>query len=130
MSGGVAFVLDEDGKFAERCNQAMVDLEPIADEDEALEELEHRGGDLEAHGFVDCRTRMNERDAKLLQAPHRPPCAFTQSPQGAGHPRRLGRRWRPRFVKVMPIEYRRALQQIQARPRATERADVSVAVGR
>jgi hypothetical protein len=30
---------------------------------------------------------------------------------------------------VMPIEYRRALQQMQTRARATERPDVSVAVG-
>jgi glutamate synthase domain-containing protein 3 len=35
----------------------------------------------------------------------------------------------PKFVKVMPIEYRRALQQLQAKTRATERPEVSVAVG-
>src|SRR5690606_12366581 len=28
MSGGVAYVLDEAGDFAERCNMAMVELEP------------------------------------------------------------------------------------------------------
>jgi hypothetical protein len=30
---------------------------------------------------------------------------------------------------VMPVEYRRALQQMQARARATERPNVSVAIG-
>ena len=39
------------------------------------------------------------------------------------------RRALPRFVKVMPVDYRRALQQMQAHSRATERTGVSVAVG-
>ena len=30
MSGGVAYVYDEDGQFATRCNTAMVSLEPVA----------------------------------------------------------------------------------------------------
>ncbi|MGE0359521.1 MAG: glutamate synthase large subunit [Vicinamibacterales bacterium] len=34
MSGGLAYVLDGDGAFAGRCNTAMVDLEPLTDEDE------------------------------------------------------------------------------------------------
>ena len=37
--------------------------------------------------------------------------------------------YRAKFVKVMPIEYRRALQQLQARARVTERPEISVAVG-
>jgi glutamate synthase (NADPH/NADH) large chain len=34
MSGGVAYVLDEDGDFAKRCNMAMVELEPVPEEDD------------------------------------------------------------------------------------------------
>jgi glutamate synthase (NADPH/NADH) large chain len=34
MSGGVVYVLDEAGDFANRCNQEMVDLEPLADPEE------------------------------------------------------------------------------------------------
>ena len=34
MSGGLACVLDVDGGFAGRCNTAMVDLEPLGDDDE------------------------------------------------------------------------------------------------
>jgi len=34
MSGGVAYVLDVDGRFAERCNRQMVDLDPFDDEEE------------------------------------------------------------------------------------------------
>ena len=35
MSGGIAYVLDDDGTFARRCNPDMVDLDPLDDEDEA-----------------------------------------------------------------------------------------------
>jgi glutamate synthase domain-containing protein 3 len=35
MSGGLAYVLDEDGRFPLRCNQAMVDLDQLDDEYEA-----------------------------------------------------------------------------------------------
>jgi glutamate synthase (NADPH) large chain len=128
MSGGMAFVLDERGVFAERCNQAMVDLEPVADEDDALERLEHRSGDLAAHGMVEIAHGMTERDATLLHRLIARHAALTGSPRA----RTILAAWgsyRPRFVKVMPIEYRRALQQMQARARATERPDVSVAVG-
>jgi glutamate synthase (NADPH) large chain len=128
MSGGVAFVLDEHGKFAERCNQAMVDLEPIADEDDALEATERRSGDLAGHGLVDLAHGMTESDASMLKRLIGRHAAFTGSPRA----RKILAAWatyRPRFVKVMPIEYRRALQQMQARARATERPEVGVAVG-
>jgi glutamate synthase domain-containing protein 3 len=35
MSGGVAYVLDEDGTFAERLNTGMVEIDPLTDQDEA-----------------------------------------------------------------------------------------------
>ena len=128
MSGGVAFVLDEDGKFAERCNQAMVDLEPIADEDDALAAIEHHSGELESHGMVDVAHGMTERDATLLRRLVARHAALTGSPRA----HMILAAWdsyRPRFVKVMPIEYRRALEKMQSRARATERSDVSIAVG-
>ena len=34
MSGGVAYVLDEDGSFASRCNTGMVELGPVSGQDE------------------------------------------------------------------------------------------------
>jgi glutamate synthase (NADPH/NADH) large chain len=39
MSGGIAYVLDEDGSFESRCNMAMVELEPVPEE-EAINEQE------------------------------------------------------------------------------------------
>jgi len=46
MSGGVAYVLDETGDFAERCNQKMVVLERLEDaaEIEEIRQMIHRHG--------------------------------------------------------------------------------------
>ena len=38
MSGGIAYVLDEDGTFKSRCNMAMVELEPVPEEEVAEKE--------------------------------------------------------------------------------------------
>ncbi|NEV61280.1 glutamate synthase large subunit [Thiorhodococcus minor] len=113
MSGGVAYVLDEDGGFADRCNLAMVELEPIAEEDDALEALDHQGGDLETHGRVDISHDMTRYDAlrlKRLIAQH---LHYTNSAVA----RRILDDWAsylPKFVKVMPVDYRNALQEMQA----------------
>jgi glutamate synthase (NADPH/NADH) large chain len=113
MSGGIAYVLDEDGSFAQRCNMAMVELEPIAAEDEALESLAHQGGDLESHGRVDVSHDMTRFDAlrlqQLIEAHH----AYTKS---AVAKRILDDwdAWLPKFRKVMPVDYRRALTEMQA----------------
>jgi glutamate synthase (NADPH/NADH) large chain len=128
MSGGVAYVLDEDGNFAQRCNLAMVELEPIADEDAAIESLENRGGDLETHGVVELLRNMTQGDAARLRGLIERHVRYTASPRGKA----ILADWenyRAKFVKVMPVEYRRALLQLQAKSRATERPDVSVAVG-
>jgi glutamate synthase domain-containing protein 3 len=79
MSGGVAYVLDEKEQFRSRCNQAMVELETLAPED------------------VDA--------ARLLVSRH---VQLTGSPKG----QRVLDRWedlKSRFVKVMPIDYKRIL---------------------
>src|SRR5690606_9662911 len=52
MSGGVAYVLDEQGDFETRCNMAQVALEPMPDEIEARKGSE-LGDELESHGRVD-----------------------------------------------------------------------------
>ncbi|HEY2428589.1 MAG TPA: glutamate synthase large subunit, partial [Acidimicrobiales bacterium] len=51
MSGGIAYVLDEEGDFTQRCNLAMVDLEPIPDEESAAA-ADGSAAELEAHGKV------------------------------------------------------------------------------
>jgi glutamate synthase (NADPH/NADH) large chain len=113
MSGGIAYVLNEGGDFSERCNQAMVELEPILAEDEALEALDHQGGDLETHGLVDLSNDMTRYDAIRLRQLIQKHLHYTGSPVA----QRILDQWEqylPRFVKVMPMEYRRALGEMQA----------------
>ncbi|MGB5202113.1 MAG: glutamate synthase large subunit, partial [Sedimenticolaceae bacterium] len=112
MSGGIAYVLDEDGTFEQRCNLAMVSLEPIAAEDEALEQLAHQGGDLEAHGRVDVSHDMTRFDATRLRQLIESHLAYTGSAVAA---RVLDdwEAWLPKFKKVMPVDYRRALMDMQ-----------------
>ena len=116
MSGGVAYVLDDKGGFAERCNMAMVELEPIAAEDEALEALDHQGGDLETMGRVDVRHDMTRFDALRLRQIITRHLRYT----GSTVAKRVLDNWEtylPKFVKVMPVDYRRALTEMQARHR-------------
>jgi len=82
MSGGVAYVLDEDGTFGSRCNMGLVGFDPIEEADAV--EL-----------------------GELIEEHH----LRTQSPVAA----RILREWDdvlPRFVKVMPHDYKRALKEL------------------
>src|ERR1700716_1852914 len=66
MSGGIAYVLDEDGTFKSRCNLAMVDLEPMPDEEAISERIYHHIHDLESHGRVEVLEDMTRYDAERL----------------------------------------------------------------
>jgi len=113
MSGGIAYVLNGDGGFEDRCNLAMVELEPIAAEDEALEALDHQGGDMETHGLVDVSRDMTRYDGIRLRTLIERHLHYTNSDVA----RRILDDWArhlPRFVKVMPVDYRRALQEMEA----------------
>jgi glutamate synthase (ferredoxin) len=84
MSGGVAYILDEAGDFATRCNTQMVGLETLEDPEE-INEL---------HQLID-------RHAK-----------YTKSQKAA----KVLANWDtmlPKFVKVMPRDYKRVLQAIK-----------------
>ncbi len=56
MSGGIAYVLDEDGDFAERCNMAMVELEPVPEEDDMMEQAPPSWRRHRPQGRVDVAT--------------------------------------------------------------------------
>jgi glutamate synthase (NADPH/NADH) large chain len=82
MSGGVAYVLDEDGTFEQRCNMELVGFDAVEEADAA-----------ELHALVE------EHHLR------------TRSPVAA----RVLRDWDallPRFVKVMPHDYKRALREL------------------
>jgi glutamate synthase (NADPH/NADH) large chain len=113
MSGGVAYVLDEDGSFAKRCNLAMVELEPVPDEQDVAET-----GELESHGRVDV-DHLDMADEQIIRT------LVTKHLQhtGSGRARQILDNWhdyRSKFVKVMPTEYRRALKEMAAQKKQLE----------
>ena len=89
MSGGVAYVLDEAGDFAERCNMAMVELEPVPEEDDLMERLHHHGGDLDHKGRVDVSGDMTSHDEERLYQLISNHVHYTGSVRGQRDPRRL-----------------------------------------
>jgi len=112
MSGGIAYVLDEDGTFGSRCNLAMVDLEPVTEEDDLLEKLHHHGGDIEHKGRVDLSSDMTRYDDERLRQLLENHVRHT----GSTRAQSILDNWetfRPKFVKVMPVEYRRALREME-----------------
>jgi glutamate synthase (ferredoxin) len=84
MSGGVAYILDEQGDFATRCNTQMVGLETLEDAEE-----------------IDDLYQMIKRHTD-----------YTQSQKAS----KVLASWQemvPKFVKVMPKDYKRVLQAIE-----------------
>ncbi|HWB22716.1 MAG TPA: glutamate synthase large subunit [Gaiellaceae bacterium] len=84
MSGGVAYVLDEDGGFGDRCNMELVGFDPLEEEDVAILKAlveEHR----ERTGSTVAARVLSSWDDYL-----------------------------PQFVKVMPHDYKRALAELAA----------------
>ena len=107
MSGGVAYVYDEDGLFAKRCNTAQVALEkvlPAADQEASLPRA------------IWHRDQTDEALLKKLVEDHH---KWT----GSLRAREILDNWteaRARFVKVFPNEYKRALGEINAAKETTD----------
>src|SRR5260370_16188563 len=99
MSGGVAYVLDEDASFKSRCNMAMVELEPVPEEEQVAEQEFGHYNDLESHGRVDVMSDLSTKDAERLKllVSHHP--RYTSSKRAAEI---LGNwdHYRPLFRKV------------------------------
>jgi glutamate synthase (NADPH/NADH) large chain len=101
MSGGIAYVFDADGEFARRCNQAMVDLEPLLAEAEQQAKVSR---DL---------WHLGQSDEALLRSLVENHAKYT----GSRRARQILADWaayRGRFVKIFPKEYRRALGELAA----------------
>jgi len=110
MSGGVAYVYDEDGLFSTRCNTAQVALDkvlPAAEQEKTIDfAVWHKGQTDEA------------LLKKLIEDHHR----WT----GSLRARDILDNWseaRTKFVKVFPTEYKRALAEINA----AKAADATIA---
>ncbi|MDB5964571.1 MAG: glutamate synthase subunit alpha, partial [Polaromonas sp.] len=115
MSGGVAYVYDEDGLFATRCNTSMVSMDRVVT---TAEQHTHDKADWHA----------DESDEALLKRLLQDHNRWT----GSKRARELLDNWsesRLKFVKVFPNEYKRALMQRKERrlEAATETTRAQVA---
>ncbi len=109
MSGGVAYVYDEDGQFAQRCNTASVKLEKVLTHDECVASLP-RGA-----------WHNDQSDEQQLRALVEAHSRWT----GSKRARDLLDNWaaaRAKFVKVFPSEYQRALGEIYERKQKEKQA--------
>ncbi len=103
MSGGTAYVFDRERQFRSRCNLEMVELESLVDESEIWL----------VYGMIENHFRHT----------------------GSAQARRILDNWEhlvPQFVKVMPTDYKRALQARRASlrpPNATPVAHLRVVAG-
>jgi len=112
MSGGIAYVYDEDGQFAKRCNTSMVALDKLLPADE-----QERSVDPALwHHLAGAEAQTDEAILKkMIEDHHR----WT----GSQRARDILDHWadsRSKFVKVFPHEYKRALGEQNA---AKEAAD-------
>jgi len=101
MSGGVAYVYDEDGEFVKRCNSAMVSLEKLQTKEEQQAASQPAGW----HNSQTDEAQLR----RLVEDHHR----WT----GSLRAREILDQWaqaRGRFVKVLPHEYRRVLSERKA----------------
>jgi glutamate synthase (NADPH/NADH) large chain len=86
MSGGIAYVLDENGKFgSHRCNLEMVNLEALVNEDDILELKNLINNHLKYTGSTVAKRVLDNWEAML-----------------------------GKFVMVMPIDYKNALEMMES----------------
>jgi glutamate synthase (NADPH/NADH) large chain len=116
MSGGIAYVYDEDGTFSQRCNGAMVTQEPVlAEADQAQADR-----DLAAAGKPRLR-HAGRADEPMLRELVERHLRFTGSTRALA----IIEDWdaaRAKFVKVFPNEYKRALTELHAKQAAAKPA--------
>jgi len=112
MSGGVAYVYDPEGNFSELVNHAQVDLLPVSaqtDAEEGTGRPQQRGRSVNDFGMGDMLRHDAER-LRILVERH-------QLHTGSAVAGELLADWDAaltRFVKVMPRDYKRALEALEA----------------
>ena len=114
MSGGIAYVFDEHNDFAAKCNLSMITLEPVLTNKEQEDQVERAVW----HSLGDGPDTDEHILRELLERQFRHTGSFRAKEILADWDR-----YRLRFRKVFPNEYRRALKQLAAPKAATE--DVS-----
>ena len=102
MSGGIAYIYDEDGTFSAYCNTSMVKLEPLLSE---VEQDAKVSRDL---------WHMGEADETVLRRFIENHARYT----GSIRAQQILADWpaaRSKFIKIFPNEYRRALGELAAK---------------
>ncbi len=120
MSGGIAYVLDEDDTFESRANMSMVELEPVTEEETLSGREFGHHGDMETMGVVEIMHDLQRRDAERLYQLILRHKTFTGSSR-ANHILSNWDEYLPKFRKVMPTEYRKALQKMEKAREAAQR---------
>ncbi|MFA5952856.1 MAG: glutamate synthase large subunit [Hyphomicrobium sp.] len=118
MSGGVAYVLDEKGDFETRLNKEMVEIEEFKIDVAVVEKLAKSNGEIANQPLADVMADMREQDVERLHALIVRHAHYTNSAKAKA----ILANWAgylPKFKKVMPTEYRRALTDL-ARAKAQE----------
>jgi glutamate synthase domain-containing protein 3 len=92
MSGGLAYVYDPEGHFDSRCNLSMIDLDLMTDESDIIELKSMLERHVEYTGSKKAKYILDNWETTL-----------------------------PNFVKVFPMEYRRALGKMMKEDEAIER---------
>jgi glutamate synthase (ferredoxin) len=98
MSGGIAYILDRSGTFAQHCNRDMVDLESLSDPEEIREVHDMIQNHAKYTGSNVAKTVLENWEASI-----------------------------PQFVRVMPRDYKRVLQHIKAAMEAGLSGDEALA---
>jgi glutamate synthase (NADPH/NADH) large chain len=111
MSGGIAYVLDERGDFELRLNKEMVQLEEIKADAGLLSRLARSNGEVANRPLTDVMIDMREQDAERLHALIVRHAHYTNSAKAQAILKDFAA-YLPKFRKVMPVEYRRALNDL------------------
>ena len=111
MSGGIAYVLDEKGDFELCLNKEMVQIEAIEAEAALLAKISKSNGEVSSHPLAEVMSDMLEQDAERLHALIVRHAHYTNSAKAQAILKDFAA-YLPKFRKVMPVEYRRALNDL------------------
>jgi len=118
MSGGIAYVYDPDGQFDKLCNKSMVELSKVGPTDgdtaDDVERPRQRSISVANNGMGDL-LRFDAERIRILVEKH---LLFT----GSARARAILDDWDNAvgcFVKVLPVDYKRALAELKAEREAT-----------
>ncbi len=111
MSGGIAYVLDVHGDFEGRLNKEMVQLEPVEGDPALVAKLARSNGDAASRPLAGVMSDMRFQDVERLHALLVRHAHYTNSARAQAILKDFAG-WLPKFKKVMPTEYHRALTEL------------------